>query len=204
MCGVRCNVRHAASLTLSGFQQLHDMSLSCRIKQVISADVDVKLHGVLSLFMPTMRPHAGLLPGQRDHPAGHGRAPHRPGDDGRHARLEQVRAAGSCHNARHDLHTCLPHNCEELKTWWCAVACTKPHVEHKECHASCIRVPHRPHTHLLRRYVGAYFGGWTWTLLLTLPHSLAVNLAYPAIAVNDNVYGCAPPPRLHAPAWMLT
>ncbi len=42
-----------------------------------------------------------------------------------------------------------------------------------------------------RRYVGAYFGGWLWTLLLTLPHSLAVNLAFPAIAVNDNVYGCA-------------
>ena len=39
--------------------------------------------------------------------------------------------------------------------------------------------------------MGSYFGGWLWTLLLTLPHSLAVNLAYPAIAVNDNVYGCA-------------
>lgn len=44
---------------------------------------------------------------------------------------------------------------------------------------------------LLSRYVGSYFGGWVWTLLLTLPHSLAVNLAFPAIAVNDNVYGCA-------------
>lgn len=45
--------------------------------------------------------------------------------------------------------------------------------------------------------MGSYFGGWIWTLLLTLPHSLAVNLAYPAIAVNDNVYGCARVSRLH-------
>ncbi|KAK9831382.1 hypothetical protein WJX81_007976 [Elliptochloris bilobata] len=43
-----------------------------------------------------------------------------------------------------------------------------------------------------RKYVGAYFGGWLWTALLTLPHSLAVNLAYPAIIVNDNVYGVLP------------
>jgi hypothetical protein len=38
--------------------------------------------------------------------------------------------------------------------------------------------------------VFAYFGGWVWTALLTLPHSIAVNLAWPRqIAKNDNVYG---------------
>ena len=40
------------------------------------------------------------------------------------------------------------------------------------------------------RYVFAYFGGWIYTALLTLPHSIAVNLAWPdLIAKNDNVYG---------------
>ena len=45
------------------------------------------------------------------------------------------------------------------------------------------------------RYIGAYFGGWIWTAFLTLPHSLAVNLAFPSIAVNDNVYGGVQPMR---------
>ena len=43
------------------------------------------------------------------------------------------------------------------------------------------------------RYVAAYFGGWIWTILLTMPHSIAVNLAWPVlITKNDNVYGVLP------------
>ena len=43
------------------------------------------------------------------------------------------------------------------------------------------------------RYVAAYFGGWIWTILLTMPHSIAVNLAWPKlITTNDNVYGVLP------------
>lgn len=43
------------------------------------------------------------------------------------------------------------------------------------------------------RYVAAYFGGWIWTILLTMPHSIAVNLAWPVlITKNDNVYGALP------------
>jgi hypothetical protein len=30
-------------------------------------------------------------------------------------------------------------------------------------------------------YIPAYFGGWSWTMLLVLPHSIAVNYAFPSL-----------------------
>lgn len=38
------------------------------------------------------------------------------------------------------------------------------------------------------QYVPAYFGGWCWTALLVLPHSVAVNYAFPQLIGNNG--GC--------------
>ncbi|KAK9810448.1 hypothetical protein WJX72_010867 [[Myrmecia] bisecta] len=44
-----------------------------------------------------------------------------------------------------------------------------------------------------RGYTGAYFLGYMYHYTLTMPHSIAVNLAWPdKIAVTDNVYGLLP------------
>jgi auxin influx carrier (AUX1 LAX family) len=44
-----------------------------------------------------------------------------------------------------------------------------------------------------KQFTTAYSGGWLWTILLVVPHSLAVNLSYPfKIGGSDNVYGVLP------------
>lgn len=44
-----------------------------------------------------------------------------------------------------------------------------------------------------KQYTVAYTGGWLWTIFLVVPHSIAVNLAWPlAIGKADNVYGILP------------
>lgn len=43
------------------------------------------------------------------------------------------------------------------------------------------------------KYSWAYSIGFLYSYVLTMPHSVAVNLAYPdKIPVNDNVYGMSP------------
>ncbi|CAL8461956.1 g1487 [Coccomyxa elongata] len=55
------------------------------------------------------------------------------------------------------------------------------------------------------RYVAAYFGGWIYTILLTMPHSIAVNLAWPKlITKNDNVYGVLHvTPAMRLSVWLM-
>lgn len=44
-----------------------------------------------------------------------------------------------------------------------------------------------------REFLGAFNFGFMWSLTLTIPHSVSVNLVYPqAIADNDNVFGLLP------------
>lgn len=38
------------------------------------------------------------------------------------------------------------------------------------------------------QYIPAYFGGWCWTALLVLPHSIAVNYAFPHLIGSNG--GC--------------
>lgn len=39
-----------------------------------------------------------------------------------------------------------------------------------------------------KQYTAAYTGGWLWTMFLVIPHSIAINLAFPdKIGGADNV-----------------
>ncbi len=39
-----------------------------------------------------------------------------------------------------------------------------------------------------KQYTFAYTGGWLWTIFLVIPHSIAINLAFPLkIGGADNV-----------------
>lgn len=43
------------------------------------------------------------------------------------------------------------------------------------------------------QFTAAYTGGWLWTIFLVVPHSIAINLAFPTkIGGSDNVYGIIP------------
>lgn len=55
------------------------------------------------------------------------------------------------------------------------------------------------------KFLGAFGFGWVWSLLLTIPHSVAVNLVYPqAIGKNDNVFGLLPVNTgLKIAAWLM-
>ena len=93
-----CSSSHLVELT--AFQSSHSQvsdCLCCSLRCLESTSHKSRLHLEHTMAMTAVCTHAGLLLGQRDHPAGHGRAPHRAGDDGRHARLAQVRVAASSH-----------------------------------------------------------------------------------------------------------
>ncbi|WIA10991.1 hypothetical protein OEZ85_011148 [Tetradesmus obliquus] len=55
------------------------------------------------------------------------------------------------------------------------------------------------------QYIPAYFGGWLWSALLVLPHSIAVNYAFPlTIGKNDNVFGVLPvTTAVKASVWLM-
>jgi hypothetical protein len=50
-------------------------------------------------------------------------------------------------------------------------------------------------------YIPPYFGGWSWTMLLVLPHSIAVNYAFPSL-IGSN--GTSSPKAWHNTAWHNT